>query len=189
MRSRIAAPHYPCTAPLKPSAVNNPDQRLQCLGPTAKPCLPIRHSLPNVSPLELLPSRADLAIRLQAAYDEGTFLLREETRGIREVLDDEEREYASYDGDEALYDENPGPATLATDTRQLRQASLAYGQDGHVSSQGLGERTTDALRVSHRMPLRATRRRRKWQCEIRTPDDGTNCTGTSHQGRVLAFAV
>ena len=112
MRSRIAAPHYPCTAPLKPSAVNNPDQRLQCLGPTAKPCLPIRHSLPNVSPLELLPSRADLAIRLQAAYDEGTFLLREETRGIREVLDDEEREYASYDGDEALYDENPGPAKV-----------------------------------------------------------------------------
>ena len=55
-------------------------------------------------------SRAELVVRLQPAHDDGALRLGQELRGVREVLDDEERHRARDDGHEALDDEDPAPA-------------------------------------------------------------------------------
>lgn len=82
---------------------------------TADPGFPVKNTLEDVLPTELLSGGRELVIGLEATNDERTLRLGEELGSIGEVLDDEEGNCTGDDCYKPFEDEDPCPSLCVSE--------------------------------------------------------------------------
>jgi hypothetical protein len=104
----------------------------------AKPDLPVQERLPDHTQLQALSRGRELVVRLQTADNDGALLSGQELGGVREVLDDPERQDAGDDGGEPFEDEDPRPGGLAANSVHIGDAEGEQATEG-TRDRGGGE--------------------------------------------------
>lgn len=69
---------------------------------TANPCLPVLNTIKDPLPLQFLAACRVLVVLLQSTNHKRTFLLCQEFRRIREILDDPKRDRSRQDSGQTL---------------------------------------------------------------------------------------